>query len=153
TSTAPVADDGEVLSLFDANRSDDRKTYQQELRFASTFDGPLNFVAGAFYQNDKTDFCVAQVLGFQDLVAPPTPYGPWNQTPYLLCNNQRADSQALFTEGTWDVTDRLTLTGGIRYTWEKKVWRGRQQTFVQDLKGFSDPDFTWQELGDLMAAA
>ncbi len=153
TSTAPVADDGEVLSLFDANRSDDRKTYQQELRFASTFDGPFNFVAGAFYQNDKTDFCVAQVLGFQDLVAPPTPYGPWNQTPYLLCNNQRADSQALFTEGTWDVTDRLTLTGGIRYTWEKKVWRGRQQTFVQDLKGFSDPDFTWQQLGNLMDAA
>src|SRR5690606_29140525 len=109
--------DGEVLSLFDANRSDDRETYHQEIRFASTFDGPFNIVAGAFYQNDKTDFRVAQVLGYQDLVGPPTRYGSWNQTPYLLCNNQRADSQALFGEGTFDFTDRLSLSAGIRYTW------------------------------------
>ncbi len=152
-STAPVAADGEILSLFDANRSDNRETYQQELRFASTFDGPFNFVAGGFYQNDRVDFCVAQVLGFQDLVAPPTPYGPWNTTPYLLCNNQRADSQALFGEVTYDINEQLTLSGGFRYTWEQKTWRGRQQTFVQDLKGFSDPTFTWQELGNLLDAA
>src|SRR3546814_20607601 len=36
---APVAADGEVLSLFDATRDDDRTTKQQELRFASDFAG------------------------------------------------------------------------------------------------------------------
>src|SRR3546814_9914334 len=39
-----VAADGEVLSLFDATRDDDRTTKQQELRFASDFGGPFNFV-------------------------------------------------------------------------------------------------------------
>ncbi|MBT2186058.1 TonB-dependent receptor plug domain-containing protein [Sphingobium nicotianae] len=31
------------------------KTFQQEVRFVSDFDGPLNFVVGAFYQNEKID--------------------------------------------------------------------------------------------------
>src|SRR3546814_14945447 len=34
---APVAADGEVLSLFDATRADARTTKQQALRFASAF--------------------------------------------------------------------------------------------------------------------
>src|SRR3546814_16335987 len=73
---APVAADGEVLSLFDATRDDDRTTKQQELRFASDFGGPFTFVAGGFYQKEKIDFCVAQILGFQDLVSPPLPFAP-----------------------------------------------------------------------------
>ena len=51
-------------SLFDANRQDHRETFQQELRVASEFSGPINFVAGGFYQTDDTTFCVNQVLGF-----------------------------------------------------------------------------------------
>jgi iron complex outermembrane receptor protein len=51
------------VSVFDANRSDIRKTYQTELRFASRDFGAFNYVAGAFYQHDNTKFCVAQVLG------------------------------------------------------------------------------------------
>ena len=66
---APTLANGEVLSLFDASRDDDRKTFQQELRFASKLDGPFNFVAGGFYQNDKVKFCVAQILGFIDLTS------------------------------------------------------------------------------------
>jgi iron complex outermembrane recepter protein len=128
-----IAADGEALSIFDANRDDDRKTWQQEVRFASDFGGPFDIVAGGFYQKDKTDFCVAQLLGFLDLVGPPTPYGPWNSTPYTLCNAQNAQSKAVFAEGTFKFTDTLTLTGGARYSWDDKVWRGRQQTFIANL--------------------
>ena len=55
------------ISVFDANRSDRRKTWQEELRFASKQIGAFNYVAGAFYQHDNTKFCVAQVLGIYDL--------------------------------------------------------------------------------------
>ncbi len=55
------------VSIFDANRSDRRKTWQEELRFASKQIGNFNYVAGAFYQHDNTKFCVAQVLGIYDL--------------------------------------------------------------------------------------
>lgn len=134
-----VAPDGQYLSFFDATRDDDRKTWQQELRFASDFDGPFNFVAGGFYQRDKIDFCVAQVLGFLDLSSGPLAFGNWNDTPYLLCNAQRAKSRALFMEGTLKVTDKLTIAAGGRYTWDDKTWLGRQQTFIPALNGGFDP--------------
>lgn len=138
TGQAPVAADGEVLSLFDANRSDDRKTFQQEVRFASNLQGPIDFVTGAFYQRDKTSFCVAQILGFLDLASGPLPFGSWNQTPYLLCNAQKARSTALFVEGNWKILPTLTLTAGGRYTWERKTWFGRQQVFIPQLEGGFD---------------
>ncbi len=144
--TVPVAPDGEMLSLFDANRDDDRETWQQELRFASSFGGAVELVAGGFHQQDDVDFCVSQLLGFLDLASGPLPFGSWNNTPYLLCNAQKARSTAIFAELTWKATDRLTLTAGGRYTWERKTWRGRQQAFAQELKGGFDPTFGWQNL-------
>ena len=140
---AIVAPDGDRLSLFDINREDNRKTFQEELRFASKFSGSFNFVSGIFYQHEDVNFCVAQILGFQDLVGATTPYGPWNNNPYVLCNSQRSDSTAVYTEGTLKITDKLTLTVGGRYTWENKLWRGRQQSFVQDIT--QDPTKTWRD--------
>jgi len=139
TGQAPVAADGEVLSLFDANRSDNRKTYQQEVRFASDLGGPFDFVAGAFYQHDKTSFCVSQALGFLDLASGPLPFGSWNTNPYLLCNAQKSRSTAAFVEGSYKISPTLTLTAGGRYTQERKTWYGRQQVFVSQLNGGFDP--------------
>lgn len=133
-----VAPDGERLSFFDASRDDDRKTFQQELRYASDFDGPFNFIAGGFYQRDKIDFCVSQILGFLDLTGGPLPFGDWNSTPYVLCNAQKATSKALFTEGTFEITPELSLTVGGRYSWDDKTWRGRQQAFAAELEGGFD---------------
>jgi iron complex outermembrane recepter protein len=124
-----------VLSLFDTAREDNRKTFQQEVRFASSFHGPFNFVSGAFYQHDTTAFCAGQVLGFQDLLGLSTPYGPWNDNPYLLCNAQKARSEAVYAEGTYKIVPTLTFTAGVRYTWEQKTWYGRQQVFAQQLLG------------------
>lgn len=136
---APVAADGQTLSFFDASRDDNRKTFQQEVRFASKFEGPFQFVAGGFYQHESIDFCVAQILGFLDLTAGPLPFGNWNDTPYILCNAQKGSSKAVFAEGTYKVTPTITLTGGARYTWENKTWLGRQQAFVPTLRGGFDP--------------
>src|SRR3546814_12825565 len=57
---------------------------------------------------------------------------------------QRSRSTAVYAEGTYKFTDDLTLTVGGRYTWEKKKWRGRQQSFVQDITG--DPTMTWRDV-------
>jgi iron complex outermembrane recepter protein len=98
---APRAADGEPLSIFDASRDDDRKTFQQELRFATQTGGNFDVVAGAFYQKDDTDFCVSQILGFLDLTNGPLPFGNWNNTPYLLCNAQKASSKARADADRW----------------------------------------------------
>src|SRR3546814_13262303 len=88
-----VAPDGDELALFDLNRSDNRKTWQEELRFASDFGGRFDFVSGVFYQREHVDICVAKVLGFQDLVGAKTHYGAWDDHPLVLCNDQRRSEE------------------------------------------------------------
>ena len=41
-----------------------RETSQIEVRLGSNLDGPFNFTTGAFFQEDETEFCVLQVVGF-----------------------------------------------------------------------------------------
>ena len=136
---APIAADGQSLSFFDATRDDNRKTFQQELRFATDLGGPFDMVVGGFYQHETIDFCVGQILGFLDLTSGPLPFGNWNDTPYILCNAQKSKSKAVFAEGTYKITPQLTLTAGGRYTWEDKDWYGRQQVFIPQLNGGFDP--------------
>ena len=138
---APRAADGEALSIFDATRDDNRKTWQQELRLATDFKGPFNVVAGGFYQRETIDFCVAQILGFLDLTGPALGFGNWNNTPYILCNAQKGSSKALFAEGTFKFSDTLTLTAGVRHSWDDKTWIGRQQAFEAELNGGFDVGF------------
>jgi iron complex outermembrane receptor protein len=147
------------ISIFDANRSDRRKTWQEELRFASKQIGDFNYVAGLFYQHDNTKFCVAQVLGIYDLFGytPPAPLtGTYNENPQVLCNEQTEESKAAYGEANYKFTDADTLTIGGRVTQDSKQWIGRQQVFVQQLTsptGAYNPAFTWQSLGGLMNAA
>ncbi len=136
---APIGKDGTPLSFFDATRDDNRKTFQQELRLATNTGTAFDAVIGGFYQRETVDFCVAQLLGFLDLTAGPLPFGNWNDTPYILCNAQRSNSKAVFAEGTYKITPELSLTGGVRYTWENKIWYGRNQAFVAELNGGFDP--------------
>ncbi|MGH8170961.1 MAG: TonB-dependent receptor [Steroidobacteraceae bacterium] len=147
------------LSVFDANRSDLRKTWQEEVRFASKQMGRLNYVAGLFYYHDQDSFCVAQILGIYDLFGSPTPPGAqpggYNNNPQVLCNAQTEKSGAVYGQANWKFTDATTLTLGARMTRDSKDWIGRQQVFVQQLPsptGAFDPGFTWQQLGTLMNA-
>ena len=145
---APIGKDGTPLSFFDATRDDNRKTFQQELRFATNTGTAFDAVIGGFYQRETVDFCVAQILGFLDLTAGPLPFGNWNDTPYILCNAQRSSSKAVFAEGTYKITPELSLTGGVRYTWEDKTWFGRQQVFIPQLGGGFDPSIKIDEALD-----
>ena len=113
------------ISLFDATRDDNRETSQLEARIGSNLDGPLNFTAGLYYQEDNTDFCVLQYVGFLDGFFLGTPPDYWNNYPRILCNQQDAEAMAAYIDGTWQVTDRFNITAGFRYTNEDKAWAGR----------------------------
>lgn len=148
---------GEVgpISQFDANRADDRETFQQEIRFNIDITDSFDVVAGGFYQTNDTTFCVTQTLGFLDLfgLTLGAPFvGGFNDNPQVLCNAQDATAYALYGDGTYELTDRLTLAGGVRYTWEEKDWIGRNQVFFQTLGGGFDPTLSFATLGPLGAA-
>jgi len=156
---------GEVgpVSIFDANRADDRETFQQEVRVNVDVTDRIDLVAGGFYQSNDTTFCVTQTLGVSDLfgIAPNTTFDPalavpdfgaFNENPQVLCNAQDADAYAVFADTTIDLTDRLTIAGGVRYTWEEKDWIGRNQVFYQALGGGFDPSLTFDSVGLLGGA-
>ncbi|WP_447752246.1 TonB-dependent receptor [Sphingopyxis fribergensis] len=84
------------------------ETFTQELTYSSDISGPFNFVLGAFYFDNK-----AQLIRWsrRALDGPLTAF---------LDARTKTSSIAAFGEVYVDLTDRLRVIGGIRYTNEKK---------------------------------
>ena len=156
TGAAPVNSvTNQPLSLFDATRDTDRETTQFEARLASNSDGPLNYVIGAFQQTNDAKFCVVQLLGFIDLALPfaslglPAQFN--NNTPQVLCNQQDSDSLAGYVDATYDLTDKLSIGGGFRYTRDERSWAGRTQVGFGQLDP-RNPGLTAAVVGSPLAA-
>jgi iron complex outermembrane receptor protein len=97
--------------------------YSQELRIAGSAFGQVDYVAGLYYFNQKI---VGHPISIYDRLATYwlLPAGrPANLLEGYQTNGTtdfRTDSYAAFAEVTWHPVERLAITGGIRYTWEKK---------------------------------
>ncbi|CAN5120358.1 TonB-dependent receptor [soil metagenome] len=104
--------------------------YSQELRIASNGDHPLTYVAGLYYFNQKITGQPISIYGPAAaywLIGPTTGAGntpvPANLLDgYGTTGNTRfvTNSYAAFGELNYHITPRLTATGGLRYTYEKK---------------------------------
>lgn len=121
-------------NLFDSSRNTDRFNFQQEFRFASKFSGPFNFVAGANYNHDSFDMLSYYAVGLTSLVpvfdAATNSYV--NSSGYVNLNTealndyefqgtrQTRHQEGLFWDGNYQITDKLTFTGGVRYSADHK---------------------------------
>jgi outer membrane receptor protein involved in Fe transport len=85
------------------------RQFTEELRLASRFDGPLNFVAGGFYENRKL-FTGTQ-LGVPNLLI---------NLYDIETTHQKQISYSGFGQALFDVTPELQVTAGGRYTHEIK---------------------------------
>ena len=107
-------------SLYDASRNSQRDQYQQEFRIASQYDGPFNFVGGAAIYGDDVEFLVFGNLGF---------FGPLAGTNFyddkyeVQVTNQYRTTWAAYFDGSYDLTDKLTVSAGIRYTEDEKEFQ------------------------------
>jgi iron complex outermembrane receptor protein len=122
------------LTLFDSTRNTERFTFQQELRFASDFDGPFNFVGGGNYFADNFNFRAFFQVGLVGLIPSINPItgtalrpdGRVNldtsvfQDYQLQTTKQKREEFALYWDGNYDISDRLTLTAGVRYSKDDK---------------------------------
>lgn len=97
----------EILNL----EKDRARTFSQELRLSSDFDGPLNFMVGGFLDDRMIQSDVTLQFG---ATANPR-------------NVQRVDSRAysFFGQLSYDILSNLELTGGARYTSENRRYKGR----------------------------
>ena len=122
------------LTLFDSTRNTERFTFQQELRFASDFDGPFNFVAGGNYFKDTFNFRAFFQVGLVGLIPsihPTTgtalrPDGRVNLDTsvfrdfQLQTTKQQRTEYAAYLDGKYEITDKLGFTAGIRFSKDEK---------------------------------
>ncbi|MCX7174665.1 MAG: TonB-dependent receptor [Proteobacteria bacterium] len=104
--------DGTISAKFDNTQILHNKQWTQEFNLSGE-QGQFNWLVGALFMREQTNF-------FWDVrilrvVAPPLGLGP----NYEIFD-QTKNSWGLFTQDSWKVNDRLTLTGGLRWTQETK---------------------------------
>jgi len=110
---------------FTTSELRDRMVSSSELRFASRLNGPWQFVVGGFYQEDEIDFRVdtgrinndGMLRGpFSSLDADDAITNfPDGNTIFGRINDTTTEQLALFGELTFDITDKLSATAGLRY--------------------------------------
>ena len=88
-----------------------RREFTEEVRANSDFQGPLNFTAGAFYQ-DAAYYDDVQVLGNEAYGLPPLIED--GDTPFT------DKTKSLYGQARWYIVKRLQLAAGVRWTLEKR---------------------------------
>ncbi|MEY4721947.1 MAG: hypothetical protein RIQ46_1672 [Pseudomonadota bacterium] len=135
------------------------REFSQELNFATNMEGPLNLTGGLYYSNvnAKTGSYTYLFGGLFPLLAPPgpgLPNGLGGPSSPALVNyyyfQMKGKAYSAFIEGTYAITEQLELSGGVRYTKEKKrlpvvldgggVASGAQNPFLLNLMGLASTD-------------
>ncbi len=126
---------GEAFNnLFDASRNLERTEEQFEIRVVSDFDGDFNFVAGAVWSSDDVDFRAIATQGLASLLpvfnaANGSFYDDRGfinldldslNDPGTTVTDQQRDSYAYYIDGNWSVTDKITVSAGVRFTKDEK---------------------------------
>lgn len=120
----PVDSPGGIFGLgFQAGQGQNAKieTFSQELRLVSASDQDFRWLVGLYYLH--TDRALI-TRGFVDLDGT----DQFDNTALLIANNNETNDNnayAAFAQLDYDITDTLTLTGGLRYDEDR-----REQTNV-----------------------
>jgi iron complex outermembrane recepter protein len=101
-----------------------RQVNSSEIRYASAFDGPVNFVAGVYREHEHQKLDV-DVIATDGMGLPTGPFCdnnscdalsvPGGTTFFGRTDERWITSYAQFGEVTWKATDRLTAVAGVRY--------------------------------------
>ncbi|EQB32771.1 TonB-dependent receptor [Sphingobium ummariense] len=126
--TGQVDADGNDLPLgaFGENRTlSSRYDFQShEIQLKSTGEQAIDWILGAYYSHEKNRirFDIDQRNGYRD--------GTFSWAGSFIQANRQIDSRAVFGQAVWHVNDAIRVTGGLRYTSDKKEdIGGRNVTF------------------------
>lgn len=121
--------DGSPLSIIHTNQDDHQHQISQEIQVSGqAFDDRLDWVVGAFYfdEHNTDDNEVRLVSGLyyetDALTGVPGILIPALDIDIDVANVVDAESFAAFTHGSFQITDKLSFSAGLRYSWEEKVY-------------------------------
>jgi len=102
-----------LLGIVSATEPDiTTESFSQEIRLLSANPGRFQWLLGAY------GFWLDASAGIRITSRPGGP--GTTQTSTLLSPELATESYSGFGEGTYEIVDKLFLTGGLRYTWEKR---------------------------------
>jgi len=122
--------DGTPLNRFFAHQRLKNSQFTQEFSLNGQR-GDMNWMVGAYFMREKNDF-LWHVNFLQYL--PLSVQTSAGLLPGFQLFDQVKNSAAIFTQETWKLSDRATLTGGLRWTQESKDFHvvGYSQTVFSD---------------------
>lgn len=124
------------------------KQFTQEIRIASNGDGALSYQAGLFYFDESLSIVSEN---YSTLGDPNNAVGGVN---ILVSQRQNSTAYGVFGSATYKLTDQFSVTGGIRYNDDKRIYtvdRTRDTQFPNFLqnplgtvnRSVSDENITW----------
>jgi iron complex outermembrane recepter protein len=139
--------DNTSIDYLYQNFDDRTKQFTQEVHLTSPKTGRLKYVLGAYYYNQTSDSDRSTVVGdplrailtspgvYSALVgfpgAPDLPRALFSRPDIFTFTGVKTEALAAFANGSFELTDRLSLLGGFRVTQETKSLTLRQ--LVPDL--------------------
>lgn len=113
--------DGSPFRLLDTDFFSRGEAYAQDLRLASSGEGPLKWLVGAYYYRDRVDLSttIRYFYGFPDVDHDGVSDCLQGLTRGCATSNalrQVRESVALYSQTSYTLDSGLTLTAGLRYT-------------------------------------
>jgi len=94
--------------------------WSQELRLSSDYAGPVNFTLGAYYEDKQLGSKQGVVFGSNLAGLPVSVFGEFGIPGGTQINSQDSSAYSVFGQVIWDLTEKWTLSGGARYSYEEK---------------------------------
>ena len=123
------------LATGKSGNENEVESFSNEFQITGTaFDGGLDYIVGLYVQRQESDTLWPQT--YFDL----TPWAP----PVFATNNFRieTDTDAIYAQGSYSLTEQLRLTAGFRYTQEDV---SIEQLSAADAFGAPDQDESFEE--------
>jgi len=132
-----------AANILAVTQKEDFRQRSFELRFASDFGTGFEYIAGVFYQSNELDYELRNIIDSNSIFpallsaqagasaaaagAPPAEVTAARLAPLSLSGtslfrefSQTTDTSAVFAQATWDVTEKLKVSLGGRFTIEEK---------------------------------
>ncbi|MEO1648932.1 MAG: TonB-dependent receptor, partial [Pseudomonadota bacterium] len=131
--------------------------FTQELRIASNGDGPLSYQFGFFYFDETLEILSENASTLGD------PFNAPGGTNIVVTQEQNSEAFGLFGSLTYQLTDQLSVTGGLRYNDDERdfvVVRSLDTQFPDFLqnplgtvtRSVSDDTLTWDASANFAAS-
>ena len=122
------------LSSETADAIPDHNQTTQELRLSSNFDGDFNYQVGVFYYNEDLSI---ESFSFDALAAFGSPADRGTENGYVI-QQQDTTAWALFGSFDFDVSDKTSVTLGLRYSDDDKKYTNLRTQSPLNFLGFPD---------------